>query len=59
MRPAAEAEAGMGACNSSPEEEAARRKNSEINKRLQRDRREQAVKLLLLGTGQTTTAFIY
>ena len=47
----------MGACSSNltPEEQEASRRNREISKQLKRDREKQSVKLLLLGTGISTS----
>ena len=41
----------MGGCNSTPEEREQKRINNQIEKQLYKDKREQSVKILLLGTG--------
>ena len=46
----------MGGCNSTPEEREQRRVNNQINKQLSKEKRNQSVKILLLGTGVSTMA---
>ena len=41
----------MGGCNSTPEEQEQKRVNARINKQLSKEKRNQSVKILLLGTG--------
>jgi len=43
----------MGGCNSTPEEREQRRVNNQINKQLSKEKRNQSVKILLLGTGES------
>jgi len=43
----------MGGCNSTPEEREQKRINNQIEKQLYKDKREQSVKILLLGTGES------
>jgi len=50
-----EVKSRMGACasNLTPEEQEANKRNREISKQLKKDREQQSVKLLLLGTGES------
>ena len=41
----------MGGCNSTPEEREQKKINAQINKQLNKEKRNQSLKILLLGTG--------
>lgn len=42
----------MGGCNSTPEEREQKKINAQINKQLNKEKRNQSLKILLLGTGE-------
>ena len=50
----------MGACTSNltPEEQEASKRSKDISKQLKQDREKQSIKLLLLGTGNSTSISI-
>ena len=50
----------MGACTSNltPEEQEASKRSKDISKQLKQDREKQSIKLLLLGTGNSTSMSI-
>jgi len=43
----------MGGCNSTPEEREQKKINAQINKQLAKEKRNQSLKILLLGTGES------
>ena len=49
----------MGGCNSTPEEREQRRINNLIEKQLHKDKREQSMKILLLGTGHFMVTLVW